>query len=337
MNIKSKQILQNIGGALIGIAVISPIFFLPYPYGEFFMLAIYVAGTIYFYLGWKSDYYVSFKGLFKIALTVVILKSISIWLTYNKSAMYNWFGLDGLPHLVVSMTVSTATAVLIFYVLYLWIFTKNKWPDTWEKMTDAELLRYYVMCAKVWGEAQNFSIDETKKSDEMVDRVWTVYRLIKQRRKLEILLPLLKNKYDGVKLFAARCLLWTNEQEAMWALREVGARGNATAKLADELIDAWEAKEVLPDTETLEEAKNLLRPWLKGVRLKREMYKPSTPNWGHDSCEFCFAKFAEKEEVPDALHEGYASKDIPKRKDGYYWICENCFKEFRNTYKWKVD
>lgn len=337
MNVKTKTILKNIGGAILGVAIVSPILFLPYPYGEFVMLAIYAASAIYLYLGWKSDYYVSFKGLFRIALAVVILKAFSIWLSYNKSAMYGWFGLGGLSHSVVSLAVSATITVLVFYAIYILMLSKNKWPDAWEKMTDAELLRYYVVCAKAWGQTKNSSIDETKKRDELVDRIWTVYHLIKKRGKLEILLPLLKNKYDGVKLFAARCLLWTNEQEAIWALREVGAQGNATAKLADELIEGWEAKEVLPDTETLQETKDLPRPWLEGIRLKFEPYKQWFPNWGHDNCEFCMTKFAEREEIPEALHEGYASKGIPKRKDGYYWICKKCFEEFKDKYKWKVE
>ena len=53
------------------------------------------------------------------------------------------------------------------------------------------------------------------------------------------------------------------------------------------------------------------------------------PEWDHDHCEFCSAKFM-VEDLPDALHQGYATKD------DYRWICERCFADFRDMFEWKV-
>lgn len=41
------------------------------------------------------------------------------------------------------------------------------------------------------------------------------------------------------------------------------------------------------------------------------MYAKPRLDWDHDHCEFCTEKSAEKDDIPGALHEGYASKDVP--------------------------
>ncbi|MDT7806778.1 MAG: hypothetical protein QOJ70_591 [Acidobacteriota bacterium] len=37
-----------------------------------------------------------------------------------------------------------------------------------------------------------------------------------------------------------------------------------------------------------------------------------------------------EEDYPDVLHEGYATED------NYRWICEQCFKDFKDLFEWKV-
>jgi len=70
--------------------------------------------------------------------------------------------------------------------------------------------------------------------------------------------------------------------------------------------------------------------YLKGVTLVPRRYRRSAPNpnWDHDHCEFCWAKFM----VEDAhgLHHGYATHD------DYRWICEKCFEDFKSMFEWKV-
>ncbi len=70
--------------------------------------------------------------------------------------------------------------------------------------------------------------------------------------------------------------------------------------------------------------------YLKGVNLVKRTYRryPKDPTWDHDHCKFCHAKFM-VENYPDVLHEGYSTEDE------YYWICENCFHDFKEYFEWK--
>lgn len=70
--------------------------------------------------------------------------------------------------------------------------------------------------------------------------------------------------------------------------------------------------------------------YLSGVPLCWRTYEDRSENSDHDHCEFCFAKFAEADCIPDALHVGYATLD------GYRWICQQCFDDFRQRFEWTV-
>jgi hypothetical protein len=71
--------------------------------------------------------------------------------------------------------------------------------------------------------------------------------------------------------------------------------------------------------------------YLTGARLVRCAYRrnPSNPNWDHDHCEFCSAKFM-VDDLPDVLHAGYCTLDE------YRWICATCFRDFRVRFRWEV-
>lgn len=47
-------------------------------------------------------------------------------------------------------------------------------------------------------------------------------------------------------------------------------------------------------------------------------------NHDHDHCAFCAEKFMSEKEI------GYCTQDY------YYWICENCFEDFKDMFNWKV-
>lgn len=47
----------------------------------------------------------------------------------------------------------------------------------------------------------------------------------------------------------------------------------------------------------------------------------------HEHCAFCFDKFGE---YPDCLQKGYCTEDL------YYWICEECFEDFKEQFNWTV-
>jgi hypothetical protein len=71
--------------------------------------------------------------------------------------------------------------------------------------------------------------------------------------------------------------------------------------------------------------------YLRGVTLVRRRYRRyrKNPEWDHDHCEFCWAKFM-IEDYPGVLHEGYATLD------DYRWICDRCFDDFKELFDWKL-
>jgi hypothetical protein len=71
--------------------------------------------------------------------------------------------------------------------------------------------------------------------------------------------------------------------------------------------------------------------YLKGVELCWRLYcrDPEKPEWDHDHCEFCWAKFT-VEDHPEVLHEGYTTVDE------YRWICSGCFEDFKEMVEWRV-
>jgi len=71
--------------------------------------------------------------------------------------------------------------------------------------------------------------------------------------------------------------------------------------------------------------------YLKNVTLVKRAYRryPNNPEWDHDHCAFCHAKFM-VEDYPDVLHEGYSTEDE------YYWVCEKCVQDFREHFGWMI-
>lgn len=71
--------------------------------------------------------------------------------------------------------------------------------------------------------------------------------------------------------------------------------------------------------------------YLKGINLYYHKYKKPSEKWDHDHCEFCMKTFIEDcKEMSDCTNVGYSSLD------NYYWICEECFKDFKDLFKWTV-
>lgn len=68
--------------------------------------------------------------------------------------------------------------------------------------------------------------------------------------------------------------------------------------------------------------------YLRGATLVRRHYRATATN-DHDHCQFCWAKFMEAD-FAGVLREGYATPD------GYRWICETCFRDFRELFGWNL-
>jgi len=66
--------------------------------------------------------------------------------------------------------------------------------------------------------------------------------------------------------------------------------------------------------------------YLFGKTMIHKKYADKKTTTDHDHCEFCSGKFSTT--IPDCLTEGYTTTD------DYHWICENCFNDFRNDFKW---
>jgi hypothetical protein len=81
--------------------------------------------------------------------------------------------------------------------------------------------------------------------------------------------------------------------------------------------------------------------YLTGVTLQWSRWTQRRPDWDHDHCEFCFAKFMEAPEPEtlklieaddsEILQWGYTTSDR------YRWICETCFQDFRDRFGWQVE
>ena len=69
--------------------------------------------------------------------------------------------------------------------------------------------------------------------------------------------------------------------------------------------------------------------YLQGAAFRWQRYASPRPDWDHDHCEFCRAKFMEAD-GPGVLREGYATAEGR-------WVCAACFADFRGRFGWRVE
>lgn len=67
--------------------------------------------------------------------------------------------------------------------------------------------------------------------------------------------------------------------------------------------------------------------YLQGVRLIYSKYTPYREGWDHDHCEFCSRKLAV---------EGGDFTEGNSTVDRYYWICPECFEDFKDQFQWST-
>ena len=75
--------------------------------------------------------------------------------------------------------------------------------------------------------------------------------------------------------------------------------------------------------------------YLQGASFRRKPYTAPRPDWDHDHCAGCWAKFAEFD-GPDILHEGYATCDDYPKGARYEWVCKCCFDDLRDEMRWSA-
>lgn len=59
-------------------------------------------------------------------------------------------------------------------------------------------------------------------------------------------------------------------------------------------------------------------------KIKKSKYKPYRKGREHDHCAFC------SDRIDDTTEEAYCTEDK------YFWICANCYKDFKDMFHWKV-
>jgi hypothetical protein len=64
--------------------------------------------------------------------------------------------------------------------------------------------------------------------------------------------------------------------------------------------------------------------YLVQKKLLHIHYETYDENWDHDHCEFC--SFI----IDDEFKLFYCTEDQ------YHWICEKCFNEYKDMFKWQV-
>jgi hypothetical protein len=96
---------------------------------------------------------------------------------------------------------------------------------------------------------------------------------------------------------------------------------------------------------------------LRGLTFTFADYTPPSPEWDHDHCECCWAKFA-LFEAPEILHSGYfiivklfdesteeseviqhaqeSGRTVLLKPDTKEWVCPKCFQAFRVALGWKL-
>lgn len=64
--------------------------------------------------------------------------------------------------------------------------------------------------------------------------------------------------------------------------------------------------------------------YLNRKQLKHIQFQPYSDKWDHEHCEFCMKKLVNVSEY------GYCTLD------NYYWICEDCYNDFKEMFHWTI-
>ena len=70
------------------------------------------------------------------------------------------------------------------------------------------------------------------------------------------------------------------------------------------------------------------KEFLMNAKLKKTDYTKPSDKWDHDHCAFCWDKFSENN---SDQHEGCCTTDKK------YWICEECFNDFKKMFGFKIE
>jgi hypothetical protein len=71
--------------------------------------------------------------------------------------------------------------------------------------------------------------------------------------------------------------------------------------------------------------------YLAARELRWTDWSPIRPDWDHDHCEFCWAKFGPADADGTDHAAGFVTAD-----DDHHWICSECFEAFRAEFAWTL-
>ena len=65
--------------------------------------------------------------------------------------------------------------------------------------------------------------------------------------------------------------------------------------------------------------------YLADKTLRFCKWESNNPDYDHEHCRFCWAKF------PNEFPEGYVTTE-----NRYWWICPTCYEDFKEMFRWKL-
>lgn len=80
--------------------------------------------------------------------------------------------------------------------------------------------------------------------------------------------------------------------------------------------------------------------FLRGADLRWQVFRKPRPDWDHEHCCFCWAKFVdpedyawyiEKTRTAGVFTEGYTTTETHESGASYHWVCKPCFRALRRT------
>ncbi len=78
--------------------------------------------------------------------------------------------------------------------------------------------------------------------------------------------------------------------------------------------------------------------WLRDAVWQWQAYQKSNRSWNREHCVFCWRRIAEADYGDaDALQEAWTTTCLqPEGDAGYEWVCPDCFRELKDTFRWRT-
>ena len=73
--------------------------------------------------------------------------------------------------------------------------------------------------------------------------------------------------------------------------------------------------------------------FMNGQIFEKEKFVSSEKN-DHEHCEFCYKKITDLNNLNEEIDRfGYVYKDVKKNRS--YWLCEECYSDFKERFNFK--